>query len=148
MERLKQPEFKKAFIHDLPPETSAGSCMKRDLNLIREILLEVESCANYRGADTGTIKAGVIPPDIIQYHIGLLVDAGLIDETIRSSVNPQFMPHFNVNLTWSGHEFLDNARNDSIWEAVKEKHGNKLESVSLGKLQALLQQAVLKVFEL
>ena len=26
-----------------------------------------------------------------------------------------------VGLTWNGHQFLDNVRNDTVWNAVKEK---------------------------
>ena len=122
--------------------------MKKDIDLIRKILLEIESCTNYLGADTGMIKVEGVSPDVIQSHISLLDTEGLIDGRRKTTLGSSVNPYFNVNLTWSGHEFLDNARNDSIWEAVKEKYGNKLESVSLGKLQVLLQEAVLKVFGL
>lgn len=26
-----------------------------------------------------------------------------------------------IGLTWSGHELLDNVRNDTVWNAVKQK---------------------------
>lgn len=38
-----------------------------------------------------------------------------------------------IGLTWSGHIFLDNIRNDTIWNAVKEK-SKKIGKVSITAL--------------
>lgn len=36
-------------------------------------------------------------------------------------VNGSLMSADIVGLTWNGHQFLDNVRNDTVWNAVKEK---------------------------
>jgi len=43
--------------------------------------------------------------------------AGLIDAIPREAIY-QWFP---VNLTWQGHEFLDAARNEIIWNKAKSK---------------------------
>jgi Hypothetical protein (DUF2513) len=78
--------------------------MKRDLDLIRQILLKLEAdepCNLVEGVDEFTITK----------HLGLLLEAGLIKgiahETDQSSVYWVDVDR----LTWSGHDFLDSARN-------------------------------------
>ena len=119
--------------------------MKRDLDLIRKILLEVESCTNVRGVDTSMIKVSGTSTDVIKYHVGLLVDAGLITGKRVQLLESSGAFYLQLNLTSRGHEFLDNARNDSIWQTVKKELGSKWGSVSFGVLETLLKQAVLKI---
>lgn len=91
--------------------------MKRDLDFCREILLHVE------GLSAGLVRLDEenFPerdPDEIDYHVRLLVDAGLLDGPGNGTVQ---------GLTWKGHEFLDAARDDTMWNrakgVVKEKAG-------------------------
>lgn len=93
--------------------------MKRDLDLIRRILLHVES----QDSGTETTRAGFqgiadddTSADSVHYHVQLLHDAGLIvaDELVPGQWWPE-------RITWSGHEFLDLARDDARWrQAVDE----------------------------
>lgn len=94
--------------------------MRRDLDLVREILMWMEglpegSAANQR-------------PDIpnrtqeeIAYHAHLMGQAGLItiaDIGGAFAVTPQAMP---LSITWQGYEFLDAAKDSGLWAKAKEK---------------------------
>lgn len=92
--------------------------MKRDMDLIREILLRLEVSSEDEQAlqplgDLGYSR------EQIGYHAYLLVDAGLATGFDLGS-DGIALPHFSVeSLTWDGHEFLDAARDDARWFKAK-----------------------------
>lgn len=87
--------------------------MKRDMELIRLLLLQVEQ--------------GEAPPELSQYsedetlyNYALMADAGLI----VASLTPETGVPIAVSvyrLTWAGHDFLDATRDSTIWNSAKEK---------------------------
>jgi hypothetical protein len=89
--------------------------MKRDMDLIREILQAVEA------SPTGTVKYPFALPDrdeaAVYYHVYLLCNAGLLDgmniSRVDSDGGPAWAPS---NLTWAGHEFLDASRDPGRWK--------------------------------
>lgn len=89
--------------------------MKRDMDLIRTILLAVEA------ADLPLQKAPQIDgqsPDAVSQHIRILNDAGYLDHGHFTYVHglPSGYGH---RLTWAGHEFLDSIRDTAIWAKTK-----------------------------
>lgn len=108
--------------------------MKRDMDLIRDILLRIEE-----GADDLHTLAERIPGtdyDRIAGHFQVLLDAGYVTGTDASS--HEGTDFQMIRLTWAGHEFLDNARNDTIWHKVKEELSKRSMTVSVDLLQQLL----------
>ncbi len=91
--------------------------MKRDMDIIRDILLALENKPDTSSTKSEEELPGIPLTPIVWYHLGLLLDAGLIkggrDEQ-RGSPEIYF-----ERLTWAGHEFLDVIRNDSIWQRLK-----------------------------
>lgn len=89
--------------------------MKRDLDLIRQILLHIETEGEDSSRRPGfaNIADDGYDPEAIQYHVQLMHDAGLIvaDELVPGQWWPE-------RITWAGHEFLDLARNDTLWKAT------------------------------
>ena len=85
--------------------------MKRDMELIREVLLKVEEIP-FDGAFHDICVDGR-SPNAIAYHVMLLHEAGFIE---AMDLGVGWKP---VRLTYTGHEFLDAARNNSIWENAK-----------------------------
>ncbi len=106
--------------------------MKRDIDLLRRILLDLESgSSNVRG--TNDDDDGGEDPQTRNYHIQLLHDAGLIvaDELVPGQWWPE-------RITWAGHEFLDLARNASSWDRAKSNVESKVGSAPFGIVQELL----------
>ncbi|MFK8184487.1 MAG: DUF2513 domain-containing protein [Phormidesmis sp.] len=91
--------------------------MIRDLDLIRKILLEVESWPPNVSARNVDVEGYSAPA--ITYHALLLHEAGYIkgavfgDPLYGKVINP-------TQLTWDGHEFLDEARDKTVWEKAKK----------------------------
>lgn len=117
--------------------------MKRDMNLIRKILLNIEE-APFKG---GWLELDIEGYDesVLSYHIMLLHEAGLIEakeiSTLKITV---WKPKY---LTWEGHEFLDAARDESRWkkalDIMKEKGGGVAFEVLKSVLIQLMTKAVL-----
>lgn len=112
--------------------------MKRDLNLIRDILFSIE------GAPPGSTIGGFDFPDHepleIMEHVQLLLDDGYIEGKVMR-------PHgiYAVSrLTARGHDFLDNARNNTIWKQVLYEAKEKGMSTSMTLLNKLLEGALKK----
>jgi len=92
--------------------------MKRDPDLIRKILLTLES--NQKPEEVVTAKKLKLEnwgEDEINYNLLLLLEAGYIKGKDSSSDNRTIV--FVTRLTWLGHEFLDAARDDGRWEKAK-----------------------------
>ena len=116
--------------------------MKRDLDLIRKILLKIESRDNPRGIrDSMGIKIQGYSTALTNYHVGLVIDAGWVTGTSLNTLESSSKFYFNLNLTNAGHEFLDKARNNTVWQNIKEKLGSKWDSVCLSDLETLFNQA-------
>lgn len=90
--------------------------MKRDLDLVRGILLHLERAADSASPSgfSDLIEAGYEIQEI-HYHVRLLNDAGLIEAD--EIVPGQWWPE---RMTWSGYEFLDAARNEELWRETKQ----------------------------
>ena len=114
--------------------------MQRDMDLIRRILLAIESSAaneyefDIEGAD-----------EQIKWHnVNLLVQERLIEGVnIRwgaDGTGPLVHLGGRVALTWKGHDFLDAVRDDSIWIKTKEKaraRGLYLQSLTFDIVKSL-----------
>lgn len=107
--------------------------MKRDMDLIRKILLQIED-----DGDVSSIEGYEEP--VILKHLELLEEAGLINASFKGADQTRIVSAHVERLTWSGHEFLDAARSDTLWNKAKGIIEKKAESVSFAILQSLLVQ--------
>lgn len=111
--------------------------MKRDMDLIRKILLTVEEY------DENSTEIPLLQIDgedgmAVYYHAKLLIDAGFIEGTIVSGPGV-----YVTAMTWSGHDFLDTVRSETVWDKTKGLVKEKTGSVSLDVLKALATQVSL-----
>jgi len=89
--------------------------MKRNMELVREILIEMEK---WPADSAGEIQIAGRAPEEITYHLGLMADRGLINAIDASSNGGSaWLPQ---GITWEGHEFLDAARSNTVWERAKK----------------------------
>ncbi len=115
--------------------------MKRDPEIIRKLLLFFEEKSDVNLAEAKSIKVDGHDPSVIQYHIDLMYEAGFLScETVNSSTSDRLIYALPFRLTWKGHEFLDAARNDTIWQKAKDVLGNKALTVSFEVLYKLLSR--------
>ena len=91
--------------------------MQRDIDLIKEILIQIENSDKVKGWIN--IQIPEYSDKEIYYHIKLLHEAGLI-EAVNQTTKSGFQ-WAAKSLTWHGHEFLDAARNDTVWKKLKDK---------------------------
>ena len=109
--------------------------MKRDLELIRKIVLAVEDSDGGRAPQL-TFE-GYSSSDV-GYHAHLLVDAGLargVDVTNMGSEAPQALI---TDLTWAGHEFAALARDDDRWQHAMSVVSSKGGGFTFDGLKRLL----------
>ena len=110
--------------------------MKRDMELIKKILLRLEESP--KGLETDLSNDGYTSEQIT-YHSYLLIQGGLAEGerfyTHDGSPHPKAILS---NLTWQGHEFVDAARNDSIWKKAMERVKERSDAIPIGVLTMLL----------
>ncbi|MBX9790026.1 MAG: DUF2513 domain-containing protein [Pirellulales bacterium] len=110
--------------------------MKRDMDLIRKMVLAVEDSPS--GFAPDALNFDDYTEEQVGYHAYLLVDAGLAlgaDVTTMSSSSPEYVLR---RLTWAGHEFADACRNESIWNQAQDTVKKKAGSVTFDVLKELL----------
>lgn len=106
--------------------------MKRDMDLIRQILVQIEAYDGSVG-EIFTLSIDGHSDDDVNYHLILLAEAGLID-----AVSAETFDSTDVEvrrLTWAGHEFLDSARSNKIWDGAKAYAIKTTGSLSLEALK-------------
>lgn len=91
--------------------------MKRDADLIRGILFEIEG---HPGPDGQLIHFKITDHTAaeISYHVGLLKEAGLVNAVVFSGDDQRTW--YATGLTLQGHEYLDVIRDDTRWNKLKQ----------------------------
>ena len=106
--------------------------MKRDMELVRELLIQIEEHDSKDEINFFVEEGYKFTNQEIDYHLELMISAGLIKGSARHTSKGTV---FDIeSLTWIGHEFLDAARNDKVWEKAEktvEKNGMSLRSLPL-----------------
>jgi len=110
--------------------------VKRDLELIRKIVLQVE------GIPTGYVKDELdvegYSPEQIGYHSYLVIDAGLakgVDVTTYGCTSPNWRI---LHLTSAGHDFADTARDEGFWRKATGLARDKAGTVTLDMMKQIL----------
>ena len=113
--------------------------MKRDMDLMRKILLRIEERSD-------------VPPKtlslndfldfhenihVISLHIDLMCDAGLV-EVMDTSYDGEVKDYIITRLTLAGYEYLDAIRNFSVWQKVKKR----IEVIGGATLDVIKQLAI------
>lgn len=104
----------------------------------------------YEGEGEGDLSKWTV--EQINYHKRIMQDAGLI---ITSSEAKMYSMGFKSDspkvsvvihdpplITWAGHEFIDKARDETVWNKVKSQAGGALTSLGVPILVELLQHTI------
>lgn len=122
--------------------------MKRNLDLIRDILLKREESREHRIFDTDfQNKYDILD---INYNIELLEDLNFIECTsfhsmIRDEQGKRhpYKAHTILRITAFGHDYLDSIRNDSIYKETKEKIGPLISSATLDIIKTVATSLIM-----
>lgn len=118
--------------------------MKRDMNLIKYLLSQIEECPAMRGYRP---LVDSIPEDLRPTQEELILHCRLIAErglAVGTEIDTRWI---FTRLTWDGHDFLDNARNDSVWKAAMDAAGHFSFGVFTATLAEAAKAAALKALE-
>ncbi len=112
--------------------------MKRDLDLIRYILITAES-ADHLITDTDLVNSKY---DIltVAFHVELLADKGLIVASVDYDGFRTCPLSIELNrITWEGYDYLDTIRSDKVWKKAKETISKSVGDTSLSVVKETCQ---------
>ena len=108
--------------------------MRRDMDLVREILQQIEAWPNAQGWIE--IDLPDRSPEEVSHHVEIMAKFGLIEALDVSTLSgPDWKA---TKLTWNGHEFLEAARSDTIWQKAKSRLTERVGGVPFDVMLALL----------
>ena len=109
------------------------------MNLIRRLAIHIEQSNG--PLDSSAIDIEGYSPEQVGYHCALIAEAGLVDFENLGKMDLRFMSVMIYRLSWAGHDFLDSARDDTIWNKTTKQIKDKATSLAFDGLLALLKSA-------
>ena len=103
--------------------------MKRDLDLIREIMLVLEDKMEYGKNFQSThlievMQDKTLSVEKLAYHLGLLVENDFIKAKEYRHQSGEPTDYLINTITSQGQDFIDTIRQDITWNKIKEKASN------------------------
>lgn len=109
----------------------------RNFDLIRSILLAVEASPPNSTITNSQLDIEGVDPATVAFHVEMLKDAGYIDAAIAQNFSG--IQRFMIKkINWDGYEFLDNAKNNTVWKKFKAQAEDKGSSMSMTVANGLL----------
>jgi hypothetical protein len=122
--------------------------MRRDMDLIRTLMIQMaDHPAPTLDGWYRTRGENEAEEQRILGHLKLLHEAGLIRAVVSES-NNGIAAVEPLEVTWRGHDFVDNARNETVWGTAKATVAQKGGSVSFAVFQEVLKSVALKLLGL
>lgn len=124
--------------------------MKLNHECIRAVLLDIEEKhlnighLNLSNLLTDS-KSSVFTEEDIVYSLLKLEEAGYIDAKFQYASNKLFYISIG-NITWEGHKFLDNIRDDGVWKDTKGIL-SKFSSTSISFASDIASSVITKLIE-
>jgi len=117
--------------------------MKRDWDVIRDILIEVEALdsAKFEEIKYGPASENDEPQKAV--HGVLLCKAGFIEGTNASDQSGEAV--LATGLTWAGHDLLQTIRSKTVWERIKTTAKDKGLELTFDAVKELSKVAVAAV---
>lgn len=110
--------------------------MKRDMDLVRQILIAAEAQEN--GYTDGNPEIDGYTEEQIGYHIYLMEQAGLVEAANASALGSASPSAILFSIKWKGHDFLDAAKSTTVWEQAKERAKSVGGSLTFDLMKELL----------
>lgn len=93
--------------------------MKRDMDLVREILLWATQ--HDEGSFGANPKIPEYTEDQVAYHVHLMEQAGLVTAADIPDIGGSSPAAILTSVTWIGHDFIDAAKDNTTWNKAKNK---------------------------
>jgi Hypothetical protein (DUF2513) len=90
--------------------------MKRDLDLVRQLMLQIEALP---ASPPVQYRMSEIEDPVLLAHLEMLIEAGLVNGKITRSHGVRGDVISVSGLTWQGHEWVEMVRSQSLWNEVK-----------------------------
>jgi len=96
--------------------------MKLDIDLVRELLLFLESRNDHHSIKYTEIKIDGFDSLQVGYHLNRMYEAGFINgEVIRSqSTHERIIEVISFDLSWRGNQFINTIRDPEVWRKTKD----------------------------
>ena len=91
--------------------------MKRDMELVRKILFEIEN--KYVSKMLVGLQIEGYDQATVAYHCKIMYEAGLISEYKPQYASDELCIFFIGSLSWEGNDYLDKIRDNSVWNKTK-----------------------------
>ena len=118
--------------------------MRRDWDVVRKILFKLEELGNV----TSFLRHDQVngyDPELVAYHMQLLNEAGLIKA--HCTLTMTGLQCAAQTMTWSGHEFLDQIRQDTVWNKVKTGAREKGLDLSFGVIVKIAKSVIASILD-
>ncbi|MBJ9771764.1 DUF2513 domain-containing protein [Acinetobacter baumannii] len=115
--------------------------MKRDWDVIRNLLIEVEELTYFESYDLDSIEFEDSIEIIKVEMADLLLAKGFFtgERTLYLDGNVYLC---NLKLTWDGHELLDTLRDKNVWNRIKEISKEKGIDITFESIKIMLGLAL------
>ena len=115
--------------------------MARDMDLVRQILMQA-SKADDSLAPRRPVAVDGVEEHVIARHVEMMHEAGLIVAQVARYEGYGAMRAIVERVTWEGHDFLDAARDQDVWNKAKQQIVIKGGAFTFSVLKSLLQHEI------
>lgn len=116
--------------------------MKRDLDLIRDMLIKIEDLTPSKEVTLEDFLDLSSDKDKLYYHLELITDNNFISYNAIPSMRTRYNLFIIDRLTSQGHDYLDSVRDPEIYKETKSKIGSLVKSCSLAVFQATAESII------
>ena len=114
--------------------------MKRDMDLVRQILIDLSESNNSLPASAFTTDKW--DEKTVGYNMVIMGEAGLIQVTRKGALGNPYWYVCAEHITWEGNEFLSAIKLDSVWSKVKKKVAKTVSDAPIEIFKSLAIQAL------
>lgn len=117
--------------------------MKRDMAIIREILLQCEQARS--GFDLSSVCTSQDERDLYAYHVQLLDDGGYIIANVKRTAGGHAITVYIERMTWAGTELLESLRNESVLKETMRRLAKTAGAFSVSLIQNIAAEELRKL---
>lgn len=114
--------------------------MKRDLDLVRQLMLQIEALP---ASPPVQYRAGEVEDPVLLKHLEMLIAAGLVSGKISQSHGARGDVISISGLTWDGHEWVEMVRSQAVWNEIKTTLMERAGAVTFELTRAVARRILL-----